>query len=245
MIHIEPVRELIRMFTYGSYQGGWRTAVVLHADRINPNAGNALLKTLEEPPPRSILILAAPSADALLPTIASRCQCFQFPPVSTFELSSHLAETRGFSGDNATYVAEISGGNVRLALSIASDEANETQERALRFLTALLEVRESQTFLALEQLASEKGKVFDVLKSAEVWLRDVLHFNVLGPDQIVNRKRVADVERLAHAVSDHTISVLAQEIERVREMNRRNINLQLSLTELWRKTRATAPVGGA
>ena len=73
----------------------------------------------------------------------------------------------------------------------------------------------------------------------------VLHFKVLGPDQIVNRKRVADVERLAHAVSDHTISVLAQEIERVREMNRRNINLQLSLTELWRKTRATAPVGGA
>lgn len=243
MIHIEPVRELIRMFTHGSYLGGWRTAVVLHADRINPNAGNALLKTLEEPPARSIIILTAPSADALLPTIASRCQCFQFPPVSTSELSSHLAETRGFSGDDTIYVAEMSGGNVRLALSIASDEANETQARALRFLTALFDEREFQTFLALEQLATQKQDVFDVLKSAEVWLRDVLHFKVFGADQIINRQCVADVERLANTVTDQTISVMAQQIERVREMNRRNINLQLSLTELWRKTRVTARAG--
>ena len=79
--------------------------------------------------------------------------------------------------------------------------------------------------------------------SAEVWLRDVLHFKVFGADQIINRQRVSDVESLAKTVTDQTILVIAQQIERVREMNRRNINLQLSLTELWRKTRATAPVG--
>jgi len=86
--------------------------------------------------------------------------------------------------------------------------------------------------------------VFDVLKSSEVWLRDVLHFRVTGGDEgVVNRHRLADIERLANAMTDDTISVLAEEIERVREMNRRNINLQLSLTELWQKTRASAPVG--
>ena len=79
-----------------------------------------------------------------------------------------------------------------------------------------------------------------MLKSAEVWLRDVLHFRLAGPDGIVNRHRLSDVEQLARAMTNDTIQVLAEEIERVREMNRRNINLQISLVELWRRTRSTA-----
>lgn len=241
-ISVDAIRDLIKTFTYGSYQGRWRTAIILHAHRMRAEAANAMLKTLEEPPTQSILILTAPSLESLLPTIVSRCQYFRLGPVSTVDLSARLQESRNIPDEQARYVAELAGGNVRLALTLAS-EANETQERALRFLTALLEGREAQTFLALEQLASEKGDVFHVLKSAEVWLRDVLHFRVIGADHIVNRHRVADVERLSASVTDQTISVLAEEIERVREMNRRNINLQLSLTELWRKTRATAIVG--
>jgi DNA polymerase-3 subunit delta' len=243
-ISVDSIRDLIKTFGYGSYQGGWRTAVILHAHRMRAEAANAMLKTLEEPPPRSILILTAPSLESLLPTIVSRCQSFRLGPVSTKELATSLQETRGAAPEQAAYIAELSGGNVRLARSIAANEANETQDRALKFLTALVEGREAQTFMALEQLAAEKGKVFDVLKSSEVWLRDVLHFRVTGGDEgVVNRHRLADIERLANAMTDDTISVLAEEIERVREMNRRNINLQLSLTELWQKTRASAPVG--
>ena len=242
-ISVDVIRDLIKRFAHGTYRGNWRTAIILHADKMRDEAANAMLKTLEEPPPQSVLILTAPSHESLLPTIVSRCQYFRFGPIFAADLATHLQETRNMSAEEASYVAELSGGNVRLALSIASDEANETQERALRFLTALLEERESQTFLALEQLATQKQDVFDVLKSAEVWLRDVLHFKVFGADQIINRQRVADVESLAKTVTDQTILVIAQQIERVREMNRRNINLQLSLTELWRKTRATAPVG--
>ena len=242
-IAIEKIRDLIREFSYGSFQGSWRTAVILHAHVMMPAAANAMLKTLEEPPPKSILILTAPSLDALLPTIVSRSQYFRLGPVPTTTLAGYLQAQRGTSADNATYIAELSGGNVRLALTIASDEAHQTQDRAFRFLTALIEGREPQTFMALEQLAAEKADVFDVLKSAEVWLRDVLQFRVAGPDRVVNRHRLSDVEQLANGVTDETIQVLAEEIERVREMNRRNINLQLSLTELWRKARATAPIG--
>jgi DNA polymerase-3 subunit delta' len=240
IIPIDPVRNLIRTFSYGSFQGSWRTAVVLHADKMGLEAANALLKTLEEPPAQSILILTAPSQKTVLPTIASRCQFFRLSPVSTPILAAYLEENGGATPENAVFIAELSGGNIRLAITIASDEAHQTQDRALRFLTALLEGRDPQTFVALQQLAAEKGDVFDVLKSAEVWLRDVLHFRVAGPDGIVNRHRLSDVEQLARAMTNDTIRVLAEEIERVREMNRRNINLQISLVELWRRTRSTA-----
>ena len=240
---IDEIREVIKSFSYGSFQGSWRTAVILHAHKMLPAAANAMLKTLEEPPDRSILILTAPTLDALLPTIVSRCQYYRLTPVPAAVLGTHLQEQRGTSAENAQYIAELSGGNVRLALTIASDEAHQTQERALRFLNALVTGREAQTYAALEKLVAEKADVFDVLKSAEVWLRDVLRFRMSGEDHIVNRHRLSDVEKLAGEVTDDTVLVLAEQIERVRDMNRRNVNLQLSLVELWRQARSTAPVG--
>lgn len=238
-ISIDAIRDLIKAFTLGSYQGSWRTAVILHAHQMRGEAANAMLKTLEEPPPASILILTAPSPESLLPTIVSRCQFVRVPPVPTSDLAAHLQAEKGMTAENAVFVSELSGGNARLALTIASEEAHQTQDRALRFLTALVEGREAQTFTALEQLAAEKNAVFEVLKSAEVWLRDVLHYRVAGAETIVNRHREADVARLADRMSDRTIQTLAEEIERVRSMNTRNINLLVSLTQLWRNARAT------
>ena len=242
-ISIDRIRELIKEFTYASFQGRGRVAVILRAHQMRQEGSNSMLKTLEEPPAKSTLILTAHSIDSVLPTIVSRCQVIRLAPASVAGLSAFLREQRGLTHENAEYIAAVSGGNVREALVIASEDAHKTQDRALKFLTALLEGRELQTFMALEQLAKEKADAFDVLKSAEVWLRDVLQFRVAGPERVVNRHRLADVEQLASGVTDETILVLAREIERVREMNRRNINLQLSLTELWRRTRATAPIG--
>jgi DNA polymerase III subunit delta' len=242
-IAIDTIRDVIKEFSRASFQGGRRIAIVLRATQMVAAGANAMLKTLEEPPENATMVLTASSLDSLLPTIVSRCQLFRLGPASKPELTSYIVEQRGSSHENAEFVAGLSGGNVREALSLASDEAHATQDRAFRFLTALATGKDSQTFLALEQLAAEKAVVFDILKSTEVWLRDVLQYRLAGPEHIVNKHRLADVEQLANGVTNETIEVLAQQIERVREMNRRNINLQLSLTELWRKTRAAAPIG--
>ena len=74
-ILIDQVREdLIRPFSQTSFSGGWKVGVILCADRMNTQSANALLKTLEEPPPRSLLLLITDEPQSLLPTISSRCQ---------------------------------------------------------------------------------------------------------------------------------------------------------------------------
>ena len=73
------VRELIKRMGRTSFEGGWKAGVVLSADCLNPNSENALLKTLEEPPPKSILLLVTESLQSLLPTIVSRCQKIVLP----------------------------------------------------------------------------------------------------------------------------------------------------------------------
>ena len=70
----EQIRPLIEFIGLTSYEGGWKAAVILFADRLNLNAQNALLKTLEEPPPHSLLVLVTDSPATLLPTIRSRAQ---------------------------------------------------------------------------------------------------------------------------------------------------------------------------
>jgi DNA polymerase III delta prime subunit len=74
VIAIEQVRDANRLMAQKSFGGGWKAAVFLHADRLNEPAANALLKTLEEPAPHTLLLLVTDAPQALLPTIASRCQ---------------------------------------------------------------------------------------------------------------------------------------------------------------------------
>ncbi len=73
-IRIEEIRDLIEFIGLTSYEGGWKAGVILFADRLNASAQNALLKTLEEPPPNSLLILVTDSPASLLPTTRSRAQ---------------------------------------------------------------------------------------------------------------------------------------------------------------------------
>jgi len=73
-IKADEVRGLVRRMTQTSFEGGWKSGILLSADCMNANSANALLKTLEEPPPKSLLLLVTDSPQALLPTIISRCQ---------------------------------------------------------------------------------------------------------------------------------------------------------------------------
>lgn len=73
-IAVDDIRYLIKRMTQTSFEGGWKAGVVLSADRMNMESENALLKTLEEPPAKTLLLLITDSAESLLPTIISRCQ---------------------------------------------------------------------------------------------------------------------------------------------------------------------------
>ncbi len=91
-IVIDQVRDkLIQPFSQTSFSGGWKAGVIIHADRMNTMAANALLKTLEEPPARSILLLITDEPQSLLPTISSRCQRIALTAADD-EVSKHWKE---------------------------------------------------------------------------------------------------------------------------------------------------------
>src|SRR5262245_24027462 len=108
-IVIEQIRELSRFLQYRPVEGRWRIAVVDPAERINAAAANAFLKTLEEPPGASVLMLVTANAAALLPTIRSRCLPIPMARMPRAALLEALHRA-GHAGPAAQAAAELSGG---------------------------------------------------------------------------------------------------------------------------------------
>jgi len=117
------LRSLIHFLRKRAFQGRYKVAVVADSQRMNQAAGNAFLKTLEEPPEDTVIFLLTTSTTGMLPTILSRCQKVQFDPWPADELTDLLQEIGHVSRDQATEAARIADGNARRGLALLTPEA--------------------------------------------------------------------------------------------------------------------------
>jgi DNA polymerase III subunit delta' len=121
-LKVDEVRRIAPFFGMSAGEGGWRVAIVDTADDMNENAANALLKNLEEPPPKSLLMLLSDAPGRLLPTIRSRCQRLDLRPLDEATLASELKK-RLLDADQADReaLARFAGGSLGLALKLAEE----------------------------------------------------------------------------------------------------------------------------
>jgi DNA polymerase-3 subunit delta' len=239
-VPIDHVRALQKRFSISSFEGSWRSAVILHADRMRAESANAILKTLEEPPDRSLLILTAPAPGALLPTIVSRCQGIKLTSLSVDSVRQALASRTTLESEQIGFISRTCGGSLRLALEMTNSDPGEVQDRSFRFLEALIWGDESRTYAALEQLSGDRSAALRVISGASLWLRDTLVFGQGAGDLATQQTRLGDIEKLASALRLKGIERTLQKIEDLREMNQRNVNLQLALVSLWREMKQFA-----
>jgi DNA polymerase-3 subunit delta' len=116
---IEVIRELCDGLAFKPARGGRKIAIVDDADDLNEESANSFLKTLEEPPPGSLLILIGTSADRQLPTIRSRCQVIPFAPLSDERVEELLHADADFESADISRLARISGGSPGMARELA------------------------------------------------------------------------------------------------------------------------------
>jgi DNA polymerase III delta prime subunit len=112
------IRSLLRFLRVHSFQGRYKVAVVVDSHRLTAEAANSLLKTLEEPPPASLIFLLTTNRTAMLPTILSRCQQVRFDPYPEEELVTLLRERQTCDAETARVVARAADGNVRKAMAL-------------------------------------------------------------------------------------------------------------------------------
>ena len=158
VLPVDEIRRLANFFGLTSGAGGWRVAIVDPADDMNDNAANALLKLLEEPPPRAMLLLISHAPGRLLPTIRSRCQRLNLRPLDQPELESELSELLPEqTQEERRALAKLAGGSIGAALRLAGGEGLMLAEQAER----LIDGAENPDFSAALSLAEKVARIDD------------------------------------------------------------------------------------
>lgn len=127
---VDEMREFCSQLARTPARGGWKVGIIEDVDQFNLESANSFLKSLEEPPPRTILLLIATSTDRQLPTILSRCQIVRFSPLAPAELSAVLQEQGVDDPQKRDRLVKLAGGSVSRA-SALNDEAVWTMREEL------------------------------------------------------------------------------------------------------------------
>ncbi len=172
-IKIDQIRELCRFLAMKPYEAKLRVVIITAAHRMNPAAQNALLKTLEEPPEATVLILIAQQTVDLLPTIVSRCRHIRFKPIARTHLAAILTRAYGLAPGEAALTAALANGSVSRALAMHRGRWIDHRHWLLRELAALPRCTVARLLALAEKLARDKEGLEEDLDLIGSWLRDL------------------------------------------------------------------------
>jgi len=137
-IGVDEVRDLVRRAALAPVGRRWQIMIVEDADRLTDQACNALLKAIEEPTPRTVWMLCAPTVEDVLPTIRSRCRLLTLTTPSTPDVAAFLVRTDGVAEGLASYAARASQGHIGRARALARDEATRNRRHEVVTIPARL-----------------------------------------------------------------------------------------------------------
>lgn len=157
-IPVDEARRLPEFFAMSPAASPWRVAIIDAADDLNPNAANAVLKTLEEPPPRGVLLLVCHAPGKLLPTIRSRCRRLLFRPWPEEAVTAFVAERAELDPESARRIAAMAKGSPGRAVSLAAGKALEIDRTALELLRQLPQVDETALLALSLELRGQEGQ---------------------------------------------------------------------------------------
>jgi DNA polymerase-3 subunit delta' len=171
-IPVDMVRKTIGFFGSTAGEGGWRVCVVDSADELNAAGANALLKILEEPPMKSLLLVVSHAPGRLLPTIRSRCRRLALRPLSPEDVAHAVADALGRDAGEAGVkaAAVASEGSVARALDLLSGAGLEVRERVNALLDALPAVDPRKLHALGDALGRDEGAFAAFVDTIRDWL---------------------------------------------------------------------------
>jgi len=174
-LRIDAIRTMQEEVSLKPFEGQRKVFVIREAETMTNEAANCLLKTLEEPPPHTVLLLTASDARLLLPTIVSRCQVFGLRPVPMSIIERELQRRYGIDEERTRFLARLSEGRIGWAITAAQDgTVLEKREERLKQLLMLLKMGRIDRLDYVEQLSRQPGLIGGVLELWLGWWRDLL-----------------------------------------------------------------------
>ncbi len=257
MIKIDQIRNLQKALAFAPLEAPRRVCLIFEAHKINPSAANAFLKTLEEPPRGTHLILTATSIKVLLPTIVSRCQVIHCSHLRSSALMEIIRSEGLCPPGSERFLACLSEGSISRARDLAEQDVLSTRERLFQFLNAKKERAIPMLFLLSKQMAGDRESVLIVVQMIRTVLRDLIVFKggfceaSRGESKdclaqaVVNPDYQGPLEELSHLFGLHSLIDYGQWLDRAEWLLDRNVSREFLLESaliFWiRKRKKWAP----
>ena len=196
-ISVDDIREqLVGDVQIKPYQSKYKIYIVPDAEKMNVQAQNALLKTIEEPPAYAVILFLTTNASSFLPTILSRCVVLNMKPVPDQEVRRYLMEHVEVPDYQADIAVAFAQGNIGKAVKLATSEYfNEIKNAALHILKNAPRMDISEISAAVKGISEYKVDIQDYLDIMAVWYRDVLYFKATrDADGIIFRDQLVSIQ---------------------------------------------------
>ena len=233
-IKIEQVRELKKKLGFKPFEGNKSVCIIDGADKMNVAAANSLLKTLEEPPAETHLILLAENVRSVVPTIISRCQKLKFNPLSSSDIEKILIDEKNFSREEVHAATLIAEGSPGKAITFTKTFPREERDKLVAAFAGIGRVEEA---FSLAETLTKKEQVEKLMESLEIlkfYLRDIVVMKLkVKRDQIINKDQLKSIEDKA---TRHTLEELLNMVDAVTKTEAAlamNSNKRLSIENLF------------
>ena len=217
------------------YQGPYKVYIIPQADMMTPQAQNAILKTIEEPPSYAVFLLLTENAETLLPTINSRCVMLKLSNIKDTLIKKYLMENLEIPDYKADMCTAFAQGNMGRAIMLAnSDHFNEIREEAVQLLKHISEMELNEIVAAVKNISVYKLEITDYLDIIMIWYRDVLLYKATKEiDKVVFKDQLQSIKEQARKSSYEGIELILESLEKAKARLKANVNFDLVMELLF------------
>lgn len=211
------------------YSSPYKIYIIDEAEKMNVQAQNALLKTIEEPPKYAIILLLTTNAETFLPTILSRCIRLDLKVVSDEKIKAYLMQKYEIPDYKADVCVAFAQGNVGKAVKLAdSDDFNEIKNAAIQLIKRLDDIELYEMTAAIKQIGEYKLQINDYFDFIMIWYRDVLLYKATADaNKLIFKEEIYDIKKEAAKSSYSGIEEILKALEKAKVRLNANVNFDL------------------
>ncbi|MCI9200443.1 MAG: DNA polymerase III subunit [Lachnospiraceae bacterium] len=231
-IGVEDIRSQINGdVAIKPYSSPRKVYIINEGEKMTVQAQNALLKTLEEPPEYTVILILTTNMESLLPTILSRCVALNMKPVRDSQVKKFLMETMRIPDYKADICVAFARGNVGKAKMLASsEEFDNVKEEAVTLLKYINEMEISEIVAAIKKINEYKLDVNDYFDILAIWYRDVLLFKATNDaNHLIFREEIQYIRRVADRSTYEGIETVINALEKSKQRLKANVNFDLTM----------------
>ena len=217
------------------YSSPRKIYIINEGEKMTPQAQNALLKTLEEPPEYAVILILTTNVEAMLPTVLSRCVVLNMKPVSDRLVKKYLMEQLAVPDYKANISVAFARGNIGKAKMLASSEEFEkVKDEAITLVKNINDMEISEIVKAIKKISEYKFDVNDYLDILMAWYRDVLLFKATKDvNSLVFKEDIQQIMRMSDRSTYEGIEQIVNALQSPKKRLEANVNFDLTMELLF------------